>query len=65
MSLEQQSKGVNMKRSVIRTSEGFVVYGAFTCMMRLDTNGNVVYSNMKPDSKEHKAMLSTFKAYTK
>jgi hypothetical protein len=54
-----------MKRSVIRTSEGFVVYGAFTCMMRLDTNGNVVYSNMKPQAKEYKAMLSTFKAYTK
>jgi hypothetical protein len=50
-----------MTRSIIKTSSGFVVYGAFTCMMRLDTNGNVVYSNMKPDSKEYKAMFRTFK----
>jgi hypothetical protein len=50
-----------MTRSVIKTSSGFVVYGAFTCMMRLDINGNVIYSNMTPDSKEYKAMLRTFK----
>jgi hypothetical protein len=50
-----------MTRSVIKTSVGFVVYGAFTSMMRLDTNGNVVYSNMNADSKEYKAMYRTFK----
>jgi len=50
-----------MTRSVIKTSSGFIVYGAFTCMMRLDTNGNVVYSNMTADSKEYKAMYRTFK----
>jgi hypothetical protein len=50
-----------MTRSVIKTSVGFVVYGAFTSMMRLDTNGNVVYCNMTADSKEYKAMLRTFK----
>jgi len=50
-----------MTRSVIKTSTGFVVYGAFTSMMRLDTNGNVVYSNMNADSKEYKAMFRTFK----
>jgi hypothetical protein len=50
-----------MTRTVIKTSSGFIVYGAFTCMMRLDTNGNVIYSNMTADSKEYKAMLRTFK----
>jgi len=50
-----------MTRSIIKTSTGFIVYGAFTCMMRLDTNGNVVYSNMKPESKEFKAMFRVYK----
>jgi hypothetical protein len=50
-----------MTRSVIKTSVGFVVYGAFTSMMRLDTNGNVVYSNMNPHAKEYKAMFRAYK----
>ena len=54
-------KEIKMTRSVIKTSSGYVVYGAFTCMMRLDSNGNVVYSNMNADSKEYKTMFRTFK----
>ena len=54
-----------MTRSMIQTSNGYVVYGAFTCVMHLDKKGTVVYSNMKPDSKEYKAMYRTFRAQTK
>ncbi len=48
-------------RTVVKTSTGYVVNGAFSCMMRLDENGKVVYSNMNPHAKEYKAMYRTFK----
>jgi hypothetical protein len=48
-------------RTVIKTSTGFVVNGAFSCMMRLDLDGNVVYSNMNPHAKEYKAMFRAYK----
>lgn len=54
-------KGIEMTRSVIKTSTGFVVYGAFTCIMHLDANGNVISSNLNADCKEYKAMYRTFK----
>jgi hypothetical protein len=50
-----------MTRNVIKTVSGFTVYGAFTCTMRLDNQGNVTYSNMNADSKEYQAM---YLAYT-
>jgi hypothetical protein len=52
---------LTVNRSVIKTSTGYVVNGAFSCMMRLDENGKVVYSNMNPDAKEYKVMYRLFK----
>ena len=54
-----------MTRSVIRTNTGYRVYGAFTCVMHLDINGNVLYSNMKADSKEYLEMFKAFKEFSK
>jgi hypothetical protein len=50
-----------MTRQVVKTADGFTVYGAFTCTMRLDNAGNVTYSNMKADSQEYRAMLRVYK----
>ena len=50
-----------VNRSVVKTSTGYVVNGAFSCMMRLDADGKVVYSNMNPDAKEYKVMYRLFK----
>ena len=50
-----------MTRSMIQTSNGYVVYGAFTCVMHLDKKGTVTYSNMTPDSQEFQAMYQFFK----
>jgi hypothetical protein len=52
---------LTITRSVVKTSTGYVVNGAFSCMMRLDADGKVVYSNMNPDAKEYKVMYRLFK----
>ena len=52
-----------MKRQVVKTADGFTVYGAFTCTMHLDNAGNVTYSNMKADSQEYRAMLQAYKQF--
>lgn len=47
-----------MTRSIVKTASGFTVYGAFTCVMHLDHDKNVVYCNMVKGSPEYDAMLN-------
>jgi hypothetical protein len=54
-------KEIKMTRQVIKTAYGFTVYGAFTCIMRLDASGAVTYSNMNVDSQEYRAMFRAYK----
>jgi hypothetical protein len=50
-------------RTVIKTINGFRVYGAFTSVMDIDTNGTVTYSNMVADCKEYRAMFRAYKNF--
>lgn len=47
---------MNMQRTITKTSRGFRVYGLGTCVMDLDANGNVIYSNLLPHALEYQAM---------
>ena len=48
-------------RTVVKTVNGFRVYGAFTSMMDIDANGKVTYCNMVADSLEYRRMYSAYK----
>lgn len=49
-----------MKRFITKTPNGFRVYGSYSCMMDLDANGQVTYSNVKQGCLEYMAMFRTF-----
>jgi hypothetical protein len=49
---------------VMEFHDGWIIYGAFTAMMRANIMGEVVYSNMAADSTEYKRMLKALRART-
>ena len=51
-------------RTVIKTTNGFRVYGAFTCIMDVNPAGEVTYSNVNADAKEYRAMFRAYKKFS-
>jgi hypothetical protein len=49
-----------MKRFITKTPNGFRVYGSFSCMMDIDANGQVTYSNVKQGCPEFMAMFRIY-----
>lgn len=49
-----------MKRFTVQTPNGFRVYGEFSCIMDIDKQGQVTYSNVNNRCKEYLAMFRTF-----
>lgn len=53
-----------MARTVIKTVNGFRVYGAFTSLMDVNASGQVTYSNMASNSQEYRAMFRAYKKFS-
>lgn len=49
-----------MKRFITKTPNGFRVYGSWSCIMDIDSYGEVTYSNVKQGCLEWMSMFKTY-----
>jgi hypothetical protein len=49
-----------MKRFITKTPNGFRVYGSWSCIMDIDSYGQVTYSNVKQGCLEWMSMFKTY-----
>lgn len=49
-----------MKRFITKTPNGFRVYGSYSCMMDISSQGLVTYSNVKQGCPEFMAMFRIY-----
>jgi len=47
--------------TVIKGSNGYIIYGPFCSTMKADVNKNVTYSNLNADCAPYKRMLNALK----
>jgi len=47
---------------IVKTLQGFRIYGNFGSMMDVSETGEVIYCNMVDDSSEYKRMVKFYKA---